>query len=78
MASLTPGGPMRNMPNDLPENGFKRRGIRMHGVSAKAIGAQTPAQQNEQAQQIARITDPVVGPAVPQDRIARYGPDMGA
>jgi len=60
---------------------FSRKGItvRQHNsIPAAQIGAQTPAEQNEQAQQIARITDPVVGPAVPQDRIARYGPNIGA
>lgn len=61
----------------LMKTAFKRKGFTMHPREPGGIG-QTPEQQNDQAQQIARITDPVVGPAVPQDRIARYGSDIGA
>jgi hypothetical protein len=80
MKSLSPNSMgVKTQNPSLPEQTFQKRGIRMHrDISAKAIGARTPSEMNAQAQQVARITDPVVGPAVPQDRIARYGSDIGA
>jgi len=56
-------------PSDLPEQMFKRKGVR---VAAKAIGTRTPSQQMNDAAQAAIKNDPVMGSAMPQNRIGRY------
>lgn len=80
MKSLSPN-PMGKPPinKSLPEHNFTRPGIRVHrDISANSIGAKTPSQQNAQAQQISNLTNPVTGGVQPQNRIQRYGNDLGA
>ncbi len=54
---------------------FARKGFTMH-PSAASIGAATPSQQITQAAKEAIQSDPVVGGALPQNRIGRYT-DLG-
>lgn len=59
---------MQQMPGKPPR--FK--GIRIHDPSAMSIGARTPSEQMEDAAKQAIQNDPVLGGALPQNRIGRY------
>lgn len=53
-------------------------GIRHVGdLAADQIGASTLGQQNEAAERISEITDPVQEGLMPQDRIERYDRKQG-
>ena len=52
---------------------FSRKGITMHDPAAGSIGAETPAQQLKDASKTSLETDPIIGGALPQNRIGRYG-----
>jgi hypothetical protein len=55
---------------------FKRKGFKLHDPSAASIGAATPSQQTTDAAKEAIKNDPVVGGALPQNRIGRFT-DLG-
>lgn len=66
MASLPPlGNPIKTQ--------FKRKGVTLHDPAAGSIGAQTPSQELKDASKTSLETDPIMGGALPQNRIGRYG-----
>lgn len=80
MNSLPPvGEPVKTQNKSLPptqNQPFKRAGIRLHDPSAASIGAATPSKQVTNAATQAIKNDPIVGGALPQNRIGRYT-DLG-
>ena len=67
MSSLPP------FPNKIKTQSFSRKGITMHDPAAGSIGAQTPAEELKDASKTSLETDPIMGGALPQNRIGRYG-----
>ena len=62
-----PGGPVEQ------KGPFRRKGFRIHDPAAGSIGAQTPSQQLKEASKESLENDPIMGGALPQNRIGRYG-----